>query len=209
MGRAIVFNGTDLGLQTSGAGPGPGEGAAPGDRPSHSDVDPFNGDHSPAGGTFRSSPATRSSVASRRRPAAATEASPKATAPPSGRTCSRAVAAVRTGAWRLKRDRAPGGFAEYLELPPGSGVHRIRDDLPPEELTIRAAEQRVTWVRPVRVTSSSRGPRHASSCDDRRMRRGRIRSSSPGERPLPARLRRASAPTTWSTSGRERRRGAP
>lgn len=44
-----------------------------------------------------------------------------------------------------------GGFAEHLELLPGSQVYRLRDDLPAEELTVfEPLSCAVTWVAPVR-----------------------------------------------------------
>ncbi|UGQ13362.1 zinc-binding dehydrogenase [Yinghuangia sp. ASG 101] len=44
-----------------------------------------------------------------------------------------------------------GGFAEHLELLPGSEVFRIREDLPAEELTVfEPLSCAVTWVAPVR-----------------------------------------------------------
>ncbi|ABW15559.1 Alcohol dehydrogenase zinc-binding domain protein [Parafrankia sp. EAN1pec] len=44
-----------------------------------------------------------------------------------------------------------GGFAEHLELLPGSRVYRLRDDLPAEELTVfEPLSCAVTWVAPVR-----------------------------------------------------------
>src|SRR6478735_5499671 len=43
-----------------------------------------------------------------------------------------------------------GGFAEHLELLPGSSVYRLRDDLPADELTIfEPLSCAVTWVHPV------------------------------------------------------------
>jgi threonine dehydrogenase-like Zn-dependent dehydrogenase len=43
-----------------------------------------------------------------------------------------------------------GGFAEHLELVPGSMVYRLRDDLPAEELTVfEPLSCAVTWVAPV------------------------------------------------------------
>ncbi len=43
-----------------------------------------------------------------------------------------------------------GGFAEHLELLPGSMVYRLREDLPPEELTVfEPLSCAVTWVAPV------------------------------------------------------------
>jgi threonine dehydrogenase-like Zn-dependent dehydrogenase len=43
-----------------------------------------------------------------------------------------------------------GGFAEHLELLPGSAVYRLRDDLPAEELTFfEPLSCAVTWVNPV------------------------------------------------------------
>ncbi|MET0729237.1 MAG: zinc-binding dehydrogenase, partial [Acidimicrobiales bacterium] len=44
-----------------------------------------------------------------------------------------------------------GGFAEHMELLPGSAVYRLRDDLPAAELTIfEALSSTVTWVHPVK-----------------------------------------------------------
>jgi threonine dehydrogenase-like Zn-dependent dehydrogenase len=44
-----------------------------------------------------------------------------------------------------------GGFAEHLELLPGSGVFRLRDDLPADELTVfEPLSCAVTWVGPVK-----------------------------------------------------------
>jgi 2-desacetyl-2-hydroxyethyl bacteriochlorophyllide A dehydrogenase len=44
-----------------------------------------------------------------------------------------------------------GGFAEHMELLPGSAVYRIRDDLPAAELTIfEPLSCTVTWVQPVK-----------------------------------------------------------
>jgi len=44
-----------------------------------------------------------------------------------------------------------GGFAEHMEILPGSALYRLRDDLPAAELTIfEALSCTVTWVRPVR-----------------------------------------------------------
>jgi threonine dehydrogenase-like Zn-dependent dehydrogenase len=43
-----------------------------------------------------------------------------------------------------------GGFAEHLELLPGSNVFRLRDDLPADELTVfEPLSCAVTWVGPV------------------------------------------------------------
>jgi threonine dehydrogenase-like Zn-dependent dehydrogenase len=44
-----------------------------------------------------------------------------------------------------------GGFAEHLELLPGSFVYRLRDDLPAEELTVfEPLSCAVTWVHPIK-----------------------------------------------------------
>ncbi|CAI7974999.1 Alcohol dehydrogenase [Frankia sp. Hr75.2] len=44
-----------------------------------------------------------------------------------------------------------GGFAEHLELLPGSRVYRLREDLPAEQLTVfEPLSCAVTWVAPVR-----------------------------------------------------------
>ncbi|OHV32242.1 MULTISPECIES: zinc-dependent alcohol dehydrogenase [Pseudofrankia] len=56
-----------------------------------------------------------------------------------------------------------GGYAEYLELLPGSAVYRLREDLPAAELTIfEALSSTVTWVRPVKEghTVVVEGPGH-------------------------------------------------
>jgi threonine dehydrogenase-like Zn-dependent dehydrogenase len=43
-----------------------------------------------------------------------------------------------------------GGFAEHLELLPGSMVYRLRDDVSPEELTVfEPLSCAVTWIEPV------------------------------------------------------------
>jgi threonine dehydrogenase-like Zn-dependent dehydrogenase len=43
-----------------------------------------------------------------------------------------------------------GGYAEYMELVPGSAVHRLREDLPAAQLTIfESLCNAVTWVHPV------------------------------------------------------------
>lgn len=43
-----------------------------------------------------------------------------------------------------------GGFAEHLELLPGSQVYRLREDLPAEELTVfESLSCAVTWVAPI------------------------------------------------------------
>lgn len=43
-----------------------------------------------------------------------------------------------------------GGYSEYMELVPGSQVHRLRDDLPATELTVyECLTNAITWVRPV------------------------------------------------------------
>lgn len=44
-----------------------------------------------------------------------------------------------------------GGFAEHMEILPGSALYRLREDLPAAELTIfEALACTVTWVRPVK-----------------------------------------------------------
>jgi threonine dehydrogenase-like Zn-dependent dehydrogenase len=43
-----------------------------------------------------------------------------------------------------------GGYAEYMELVPGSQVHKLRDDLPATELTVyECLTNAITWIRPV------------------------------------------------------------
>jgi threonine dehydrogenase-like Zn-dependent dehydrogenase len=43
-----------------------------------------------------------------------------------------------------------GGYSEYMELVPGSEVHKLRDDLPATELTVyECLTNAITWVRPV------------------------------------------------------------
>jgi len=45
-----------------------------------------------------------------------------------------------------------GGYAEYLELVPGSMVHRLRDDISAAECTVfESLSSAVTWVEPVRA----------------------------------------------------------
>ncbi|UGQ14872.1 zinc-binding dehydrogenase [Yinghuangia sp. ASG 101] len=56
-----------------------------------------------------------------------------------------------------------GGYADYMELVPGSEVHRLRDDLPATELTIyESLTNAITWIRPVRPgqTLVVQGPGH-------------------------------------------------
>ena len=71
-----------------------------------------------------------------------------------------------------------GGFAEHLELLPGSAVFRLRDDLPAEELTIfEPLSCAVTWVHPVRAgrRRGHRGPRpHGHGHHRGRARRRRV-----------------------------------
>ena len=44
-----------------------------------------------------------------------------------------------------------GGYSEYMELVPGSQVHKLRDDLPATELTVyECLTNAITWVRPVK-----------------------------------------------------------
>ena len=44
-----------------------------------------------------------------------------------------------------------GGYADYMELVPGSAVHRLRDDLPAAEVTLfECMSNAVTWVHPVK-----------------------------------------------------------
>src|SRR5262245_26923090 len=43
-----------------------------------------------------------------------------------------------------------GGYSEYMELVPGSEVHKLRDDLPATELTVyESLTNAITWIRPV------------------------------------------------------------
>ena len=99
-----------------------------------------------------------------------------------------------------------GGFAEHLELLPGSQVFRLRDDLPAAELTVfEPLSCAVTWVAPSsRTTSwSSRAPvTWAWPRSSRLAPPAPHRSSSPASgATVPARQRpRRSAPTTSSTS---------
>ncbi|MGF7236773.1 MAG: zinc-dependent alcohol dehydrogenase [Frankia sp.] len=44
-----------------------------------------------------------------------------------------------------------GGYADYMELVPGSEVHKLRDDLPATELTVyECLTNAITWIRTVR-----------------------------------------------------------
>jgi threonine dehydrogenase-like Zn-dependent dehydrogenase len=44
-----------------------------------------------------------------------------------------------------------GGYSEYMELVPGSQVHKLREDLPATELTVyECLMNAITWVRPVK-----------------------------------------------------------
>ncbi|ABW13969.1 Alcohol dehydrogenase zinc-binding domain protein [Parafrankia sp. EAN1pec] len=56
-----------------------------------------------------------------------------------------------------------GGYADYMEILPGSAVYRLREDLPAAELTIfEALSCAVTWVHPVKDdhTVVIEGPGH-------------------------------------------------
>ena len=75
-----------------------------------------------------------------------------------------------------------GGFAEHLELLPGSAVYRLRDDLPAAELTVfEPLSCAVTWVHPVKPDDVVviEGPGHMGMATHRRRpsRRGSGRSS--------------------------------
>lgn len=44
-----------------------------------------------------------------------------------------------------------GGYSEYMELVPGSEVHKLRDDLPATELTVyECLTNAITWIRSVK-----------------------------------------------------------
>lgn len=56
-----------------------------------------------------------------------------------------------------------GGYADYMELVPGSEVHRLRDDLPATELTVyECLTNAITWIRSVQPgqTLVVEGPGH-------------------------------------------------
>ncbi len=56
-----------------------------------------------------------------------------------------------------------GGYSEYMELVPGSEVHKLGDDLRANELTIyECLTNAITWIRPVNRSDVLvvEGPRH-------------------------------------------------
>ncbi|MCK9901849.1 alcohol dehydrogenase [Parafrankia colletiae] len=56
-----------------------------------------------------------------------------------------------------------GGYADYMELAPGSEVHKLRDDLPATELTVyECLTNAITWIRAVQPgqTLVVEGPGH-------------------------------------------------
>lgn len=56
-----------------------------------------------------------------------------------------------------------GGYADYMELVPGSEVHKLRDDLPATELTVyECLTNAITWIRAVQPgqTLVVEGPGH-------------------------------------------------
>ena len=74
-----------------------------------------------------------------------------------------------------------GGFAEHLELLPGSTVYRLREDVPAEELTVfEPLSCAVTWVAPVKQDDIVviEGPGPHGDRDNRRGPRPRARHRS-------------------------------
>lgn len=157
MSRAIVFNGDRTWEMRDLPVPDPQPGGAvlrvEATGLCHSDVDLFNGrNHSPSGGRFPLVPGHE--IVGRIE--AIDPAAPWGVGV-GDRVAVRTVAVTPTGTrayGHIGLDEGSGlygGFAEHLELLPGSAVYRLRDDLPADELTIfESLSNAVAWVRPVK-----------------------------------------------------------
>jgi threonine dehydrogenase-like Zn-dependent dehydrogenase len=157
--RAIVFNGDETWEERDLPVPDPQPGGAvlrvEATGLCHSDFDHFQGRvHTPWGGAFPSI-AGHEIVGriDRIDPAAAEEWG----VDEGDRVAVRGMVVTREGMRIYGHDFSVdegsglyGGFAEHLELLPGSAVYRLRDDLPAEELTFfEPLSCAVTWVHPI------------------------------------------------------------
>jgi threonine dehydrogenase-like Zn-dependent dehydrogenase len=172
MSRAIVFNGDETWEMRDMPVPDPQPGGAvmrvEATGLCHSDVDHFRGHvHTSYGGAFPSIPGHEIvGRIERITPAAAEEWGVSE----GDRVAVRDIV-VQADGYRIyghdfsihEGSGLYGGFAEHLELLPGSMVYRLREDVPAEELTVfEPLSCAVTWVGPVRKgdTVVIEGPGH-------------------------------------------------
>ncbi|MFJ9380921.1 zinc-binding dehydrogenase [Streptomyces sp. NPDC101455] len=174
MGRAIVFNGDGTWERREVPVPDPQPGGAvlrvEATGLCHSDVDQFNGvARTPRGGAFPVIPGHE--IVGRVEkidPSAAKEWGVEE----GDRVAVRTIVINSEGSRAYGIDfplrdgggsGLHGGYADYMEVLPGSALHRLRDDLPAAELTIfEALSCSVTWVRPIKEgeTVVIEGPGH-------------------------------------------------
>ena len=160
MSRAIVFNGDETWEERELPVPDPQPGGAvlrvEATGLCHSDVDHFRGHvHTSWGGAFPSVPGHEIVGRIERISPAAAEAW---NVGEGDRVAVRDIVMVPGGTRVYGHDFGVdegsglyGGFAEHLELLPGSMVYRLRDDLPADQLTVfEPLSCAVTWVQPVR-----------------------------------------------------------
>lgn len=161
MSRAIVFNGDETWEERDLPVPDPQPGGAilrvEATGLCHSDVDHFRGHvHTSWGGEFPS-------IAGHEIVGRIDKLTPDAAAAwgviEGDRVAVRDIVVTPDGAYRIyghdfsvdEGSGLYGGFAEHLELLPGSTVYRLREDRPAEELTFfEPLSCAVTWVAPVR-----------------------------------------------------------
>jgi threonine dehydrogenase-like Zn-dependent dehydrogenase len=159
--RAVVFNGDETWEMRDLPVPDPRPGGAvlrvEATGLCHSDVDHFRGNvHTPWGGEFPS-------IAGHEIVGRIDKITPEAAAAwgvdEGDRVAVRGIVVTPDGNYRIyghdfsvnEGSGLYGGFAEHLELLPGSSVYRLRDDVPAAELTFfEPLSCAVTWVAPVR-----------------------------------------------------------
>jgi len=159
--RAVVFNGDETWEMRDLPVPDPRPGGAvlrvEATGLCHSDVDHFRGNvHTPWGGEFPS-------IAGHEIVGRIDRITPEAAAAwgvdEGDRVAVRGIVVTPDGNYRIyghdfsvnEGSGLYGGFAEHLELLPGSSVYRLRDDVPAAELTFfEPLSCAVTWVAPVR-----------------------------------------------------------
>lgn len=162
MSRAVVFNGDETWELRDLPVPDPQPGGAilrvEATGLCHSDVDHFRGHvHTPWGGEF---PSIAGHEIVGRIETISPEASAAWRVDEGDRVAVRGIVVMPDGTFRIyghdfSADRGSGlhgGFAEHLELLPGSTVYRLRDDVSAAELTFfEPLSCAVTWVAPVRA----------------------------------------------------------
>jgi threonine dehydrogenase-like Zn-dependent dehydrogenase len=159
MSRAIVFNGDETWEMRDLPVPDPQPGGAvlrvEATGLCHSDVDHFRGHvHTSWGGEFPSIPGHE--IVGRIEKIDAAAAAEWGVAE-GDRVAVRDIVVTATGYRIYGHDFSAdegsglyGGFAEHLELLPGSMVYRLRDDVPADQLTVfEPLSCAVTWVEPI------------------------------------------------------------